>query len=46
MRSKIEIPPQYVDIIKTEAAKRGISADEIVEAAIRKLLERSKTSAE
>ena len=46
MKADIEIPPQYSEIIKAEAAKRGVSADEIVETAIRKFLERSKTDAE
>ena len=46
MKIEIEIPPQYADDIKTEAERRGISADEIVETAIRKFLERSRTDAE
>ena len=46
MKTEIEISPQYSEIFKAEAAKRGISADEIVEAAIRKFLERSMTNAE
>ena len=46
MKAEIEIPPQYSEIIKAEVAKRGISADEFMEAAIRKFFERSKTDAE
>lgn len=46
MKEEIVIPHQYVAIIMTEAAKRGLSADEIVEFAIRKILERSRTDAE
>ena len=46
MKEEIVIPPQYEEIIKAEATKRGVSADAIVETAIRKFLERSKTDAE
>lgn len=46
MKEEIVIPHQYVAIIMTEAAKCGVSADAIVEAAIRKFLERSRTDAE
>ena len=46
MKKEITIPPQYAEIIKAEAAKRGISADEIVEATIRKFFERSRIDAE
>lgn len=46
MKEEIVIPTQYVDIIKSEAIKRGVSADEIVESAIRKFLGRSKDNAE
>ncbi|MBR1764132.1 MAG: CopG family transcriptional regulator [Ruminococcus sp.] len=46
MKEEIVIPHQYVAIIMTEAAKRGLSADEIVETVIRKFLERSKADAE
>ncbi|MBR1385095.1 MAG: ribbon-helix-helix protein, CopG family [Ruminococcus sp.] len=46
MKKEIEIPSQYLETIMAEAEKRGVSADEIVETAIRKFLERSKTDAE
>ncbi len=46
MKTEIEIPPQYVDIIKAEAAKRGISADEFIETALRNFLERGGANAE
>ena len=46
MKTEIEIPPQYVDIIIKEAASKGVSADEVVETAIRKFLERSRADAE
>ena len=46
MKAEIEIPSQYVDIIKNEAAKCGVSADEMVETVIRKFLERIRINAE
>ena len=46
MKTEIAIPPQYEEIIKSETAKHGVSADEVVETAIRKFLERSRTNAE
>jgi LDH2 family malate/lactate/ureidoglycolate dehydrogenase len=41
--SKIEItiPPQFSEAIKKTAEKEGITADELTERAIKKLLERS-----
>jgi hypothetical protein len=41
--SKVEItiPPQFSEIIEKVAEKEGITADELTERAIKKLLERS-----
>lgn len=38
---EIEIPPQYADLLVQQAAEQEISVDELVENAIRKLLERN-----
>ena len=46
MKAELEIPPQYAKIIEQLAVKHGVSADEIVESAIRQFLERSSTDAE
>ncbi len=46
MKAEIEIPPQYAENIDQLAKKQGVSADEFIEAAIRKFLERSRTDAE
>lgn len=46
MKKEIEILPQYAETIKHQAAKQGVSADEVVENALRKHLERSRTDAE
>lgn len=42
--SKVEItiPPQFSDAVEKTAEKEGITADELMERALRKLLERSK----
>ena len=45
MKEEIEIPPQYVEIIKAEAASRGVSADEFVETVLRNYLERGGADA-
>lgn len=41
--SKVEItiPPQFSEIIERAAEKEGITADELTERALKKLLERS-----
>ena len=41
--SKVEItiPPQFSEIIEKAAEKEGVTADELTERAIKKLLERS-----
>ncbi len=41
--SKVEItiPPQFSEIIEKAAEKEGITADELTERALKKLLERS-----
>ncbi len=41
--SKVEItiPPQFFEIIEKTAEKEGITADELTERALKKLLERS-----
>ena len=41
MKEEITIPPQYVETLVQQAAERGISADELAEIAITKLLEGS-----
>ena len=46
MKVEIEIPPQYAQIIKAAAEKQGVSADEIVETALKNFLERSRSHAE
>ena len=38
---EISIPPQFSEIIEKAAEKEGITADELTERAIKKLLERS-----
>ena len=38
---EINIPPQFSEIIEKAAKKEGITADELTERAIKKLLERS-----
>ncbi|WP_295090129.1 ribbon-helix-helix protein, CopG family [Ruminococcus sp.] len=42
--SKVEItiPPQFSDAVEKTAKKEGITADELMERALRKFLERSK----
>lgn len=40
-KAEITIPPQYAEILVRQAAERGISADELAEIAIKKLLEGS-----
>lgn len=41
--SKVEItiPPQFSEVIEKAAKKEGITADELIERAMKKLLERS-----
>ena len=38
---EIEVPPQYAELLEQQAAERGVSAEEIVTQAIRKMMERS-----
>ncbi|MBR1383690.1 MAG: hypothetical protein IJ555_07770 [Ruminococcus sp.] len=46
MKEEIEIPPQYAEIIKSEAEHQNISIEDVVHIALKKYLERSKTDAE
>ena len=46
MKEEITIPPQYVEIIKAEAARKSISIEAVVHIALKKYLERSRTDAE
>ncbi len=46
MKAEIEIPTQLAEVVVEETSKSGVSADEIVETAIRYFLERSRTDAE
>ncbi|SDA30341.1 Ribbon-helix-helix protein, copG family [Ruminococcus sp. YE71] len=45
MKTEVEIPPQYVEIIEQLAKKQGVSLDEMVETVLRNYLERSRTDA-
>ena len=45
MKREIDIPQKYVEIIKKIAKQQGISANEIVENAIRQFIERSSENA-
>lgn len=45
MKIEVEIPPQYAKSISETAEKQGVSADEIVEIALKKFLERSLKNA-
>jgi hypothetical protein len=38
---EINIPPQFSEVIEKAAEKEGITADELTERAMKKLLERS-----
>ncbi len=38
MKTEIEIPPQYAEILKKQAAEQNTTVDDIAEKAIRKLL--------
>ena len=38
---EIEVPTQYAELLEQQAAARGVSAEEIVTQAIRKMMERS-----
>ena len=38
---EINIPPQFSEVIEKAAKKEGITADELTERAMKKLLERS-----
>ena len=38
---EIEVPPQYAELLEQQAAERDVSAEKIVEQAIRKMIERS-----
>ncbi len=40
-KTEITIPPQFSEIIEKAAEKEGITADELTERALKKLLERS-----
>ena len=40
-RVEINIPPQFSEVIEKAAEKEGITADELTERAMKKLLERS-----
>ena len=42
---EIEVPPQYAELLEQQAAERGVSAEEIVTQAIRKMIERSIANA-
>ena len=41
-KNEITIPPQFSEAIEKAAEKEGITADELMERAMRKLLERSQ----
>ena len=43
MNNTIEIPPEYTEPLLQRAAETGLSVEEIVESAIKKLLERRMT---
>ena len=43
MKNTIEIPPEYMESLLQRAAETGLSVEEIVESAIKKLLERRLT---
>ena len=45
MYIEIEIPPQYVEPLLRYADENGVSADEVVEMAIKNYLERMKENA-
>ena len=40
MKKEIRIPPQYAEIIKAEAEKKGIDIEAVVHTALRKYLDR------
>lgn len=40
MKIEVEIPQEYIQRIKETAEKQGVSADKMVETALKKLLER------
>ena len=42
---EIEVPPQYAELLEQQTAERGVSAEEIVTQAIRKMIERSIANA-
>ncbi len=42
---EIEVPPQYAELLEQQAAERGVSVEEIVTQAIRKMIERSIANA-
>lgn len=44
-KTEITIPPQFSEIIEKAAEKEGITADELTERALKKLLERSNEDA-
>ena len=46
MKEELVIPQKYVEIIKKTAEQQGVSADEIVETAIKHFLERGAEDAE
>ena len=46
MKKEIVIPPQYAEIIKAEAEKKGIDIEAVVHTALRKYLERRLNDAE
>ena len=45
MKIEVEIPQEYIQRIEETAEKQGVSADEIVEIALKKFLERSLKNA-
>lgn len=38
---EIDVPQEYAELLERQAAERGVSIDEIVTQAIRKMIERS-----
>ncbi len=38
---EIDVPQEYAELLERQAAERGVSVDEIVEKAIKNMIERS-----
>lgn len=45
MKIEIEIPPQYAEILKEQAAEQNTTVDDITEKAIKNLIERNEKNA-